>query len=38
MQTFENDSDHEAKGAKETAEQAEFVVPRVSERNLFFAC
>jgi len=31
MQTFENDSDHEAKGAKGKAEQAGFVAPRVSE-------
>jgi hypothetical protein len=31
MQTFENDSDHEAKGTKETAQQPGFVAPRVSE-------
>jgi hypothetical protein len=31
MRTFENDSDHEAKGAKEKSEQVGFVAPRVSE-------
>jgi len=31
MQTFENDGDHEAQGAKEKAEQTGFVTSRVSE-------
>jgi hypothetical protein len=31
VQILENDGDHEAKGAKETTEQAEFVTSLVSE-------